>query len=241
MGLRLALAGGGPATLHRRRGEAGRGPIVAIAEAFRRVALLQASASGALVEAPGLLVFDQHGILGSCNDQAEAWLREMPPADGACQQPSGVPLPTEIRTVVALAHAIAAGVEQGVARARIQSRSGRWLIVHSFPLRGPQDAVARTAMMIEPAKASEIAPIIIEAYDLCPREQQITQMIARGLSTAQIAQQLCMSQHTVRDYVKSVFEKVGVSSRGELVARLFAERYAKPLRDPVARALHGAE
>jgi hypothetical protein len=30
----------------------------------------------------------------------------------------------------------------------------------------------------------------------------------------------------VRDYVKVIFDKVGVSSRGELVAKLFAEHYA---------------
>ena len=30
----------------------------------------------------------------------------------------------------------------------------------------------------------------------------------------------------MRDHVKAIFEKVGVSSRGELVATLFAELYA---------------
>ena len=80
--------------------------------------------------------------------------------------------------------------------------------------------------MIEPAKASEVAPIITEAYDLSPRERQITQLIARGAGTADIAAGLHLSAHTVRDYVKAIFEKVGVSSRGELVARLFAEHYA---------------
>ena len=30
----------------------------------------------------------------------------------------------------------------------------------------------------------------------------------------------------MRDYIKTIFDKVGVSSRGELVARLFAEHYA---------------
>jgi DNA-binding CsgD family transcriptional regulator len=37
---------------------------------------------------------------------------------------------------------------------------------------------------------------------------------------------LFLSAHTVRDYIKSIFEKVGVNSRGELVAQLFAEHYA---------------
>jgi DNA-binding CsgD family transcriptional regulator len=40
----------------------------------------------------------------------------------------------------------------------------------------------------------------------------------------------------VRDYVKTVFEKLGVSSRGELVARLFAEHYADPLHASMVHA-----
>jgi hypothetical protein len=41
--------------------------------------------------------------------------------------------------------------------------------------------------------------------------------------------------YTVRDYVKTIFEKVGVSSRGELVAKLFAEHYAPIHTEPGAR------
>jgi DNA-binding NarL/FixJ family response regulator len=37
----------------------------------------------------------------------------------------------------------------------------------------------------------------------------------------------------VRDHVKAIFEKVGVSSRGELVATLFAEHYAPTHFDAV--------
>ena len=80
-------------------------------------------------------------------------------------------------------------------------------------------------MVIEPAKAAEMAPIIVQAYDLTDREQQITRLIARGAGTAAIADELFLSAHTVRDHVKAIFHKVGVTSRGELVAKLFAEHY----------------
>ena len=82
------------------------------------------------------------------------------------------------------------------------------------------------ALIIEPAKAADVAPLIVEAYGLRPRELDVTRLIARGLGTSQIAAELHLSPHTVRDHVKAVFEKVGVSSRGELVARVFADHYA---------------
>jgi DNA-binding NarL/FixJ family response regulator len=125
------------------------------------------------------------------------------------------------------ARAIAEERDHGIARARLHSRvSGRWLVCHASCLRDANGALGDTALVIEPAQASEIAPIITRAYELSPREQEITQLIARGLGTADIAEQLFLSAHTVRDYVKAIFEKVDVSSRGELVAKLFAEHYA---------------
>ena len=39
------------------------------------------------------------------------------------------------------------------------------------------------------------------------------------------------SSHTVRDYIKAVFDQVGVSSRGELVAKLFADHYTDPFHE----------
>jgi DNA-binding CsgD family transcriptional regulator len=81
------------------------------------------------------------------------------------------------------------------------------------------------ALVVEPAKAGDVAPLIVEAYGLSKRELDVTRMIARGLGTSEIAAGLFLSPHTVRDHVKSVFEKTGVSSRGELVAKVFADHY----------------
>lgn len=201
---------------------------VPIANAFRRGALLGSHRAANPPDGPGLLMFDAAGVLESLNDEAEAWLRELQPTT-AVGKPHMTLIPTEILTVVARSRAVAAGVERGTARARMQSRNGRWLLVHGFTLRGQTEKSRRTALVIEPAKGSEVAPIIVEAYQLGPREQEVTQLIARGLSTADIAQRLCLSPHTVRDYVKQVFEKVGVSTRGELVAKIFADHYLEPL------------
>jgi DNA-binding CsgD family transcriptional regulator len=46
--------------------------------------------------------------------------------------------------------------------------------------------------------------------------------VLSGNATADIARHLFISPHTVHDHLKSLFGKVGVGSRGELVARLVA-------------------
>jgi DNA-binding NarL/FixJ family response regulator len=51
---------------------------------------------------------------------------------------------------------------------------------------------------------------------LTPREQEVVQLVADGLSNREIASQLKLSQHTVRNYLFQVFDKIGVSSRVEL-------------------------
>jgi DNA-binding NarL/FixJ family response regulator len=91
-------------------------------------------------------------------------------------------------------------------------------------------------VVIEPAKASEIAPLIVDAYELTPREVDVTRALARGLTTTEIARELYLSRYTVQDHLKSVYEKTGVSSRGELVAKMFADHYHDGLVDAVNRA-----
>jgi DNA-binding CsgD family transcriptional regulator len=200
------------------------GPLAAAIRDHARPETAAATAVGD--PGPGLMVFDPTGELVSINDDALTWLDELAP-DSHGPVADGLRVPMVVLSTLVRARAIADERDHGVARARIRaSASGRWLVCHASCLRDPDGAVSNTALVIEPAKASEIAPIIVQAYELSPREQQITQLIAQGHGTAEIAGRLHLSAHTVRDYVKAVFEKVGVSSRGELVAKLFAEHYA---------------
>ncbi len=107
----------------------------------------------------------------------------------------------------------------------MRTRAGQWLVVHGSLLSGPDGPDGRAAVVIEPARPAQIAPVIVAAWQLTGREQDVLRLVCRGLGTDQIAQTLFLSPHTVRGYLKDLFAKVGVTSRGELIARLFADHY----------------
>ena len=190
--------------------------------------------------APGLIVIDRAGRAISANQHAREWLTDIFPAAATHDEErlelyelrdAGDGVPTPLFALVARARACAAGLERSPARLRIRDRRGRWIVVHASVLSGADSDDEAVALVLEAAKSAEVAPIIIEAFGLTKRERDVLAAIARGGTTAEIAAELFLSQHTVRDYVKTVFEKVGVSSRGELVARLFGEHYSDRLHE----------
>jgi|SRR5580698_949904 DNA-binding NarL/FixJ family response regulator len=52
---------------------------------------------------------------------------------------------------------------------------------------------------------------------LTPREQQVVALVADGLSNRNVARELGLSEHTVKKYLFRIFDKLGVSTRVELV------------------------
>jgi len=52
---------------------------------------------------------------------------------------------------------------------------------------------------------------------LTPREEQVVALVADGLSNREVARELCLSEHTVKKYLFRIFDKLGISSRVELV------------------------
>ncbi len=61
---------------------------------------------------------------------------------------------------------------------------------------------------------------------LTNRELQIVQFICLGYLTKQVAHRLGLSEFTVRSYLKTVYCKLGVRSRGAMVFR-YAQAFAK--------------
>jgi DNA-binding NarL/FixJ family response regulator len=52
---------------------------------------------------------------------------------------------------------------------------------------------------------------------LTPREEQVVALVADGLSNREVAQELALSEHTIKKYLFRIFDKLGISSRVELV------------------------
>jgi DNA-binding CsgD family transcriptional regulator len=167
-------------------------------------------------EPAGVAVLAPDDTVTSANPAARMWLSELR------ESSPGHPLPPVVTAVASRARSIAGRAKAAsIARARVRTASGRWLLVHGATL--GDDADAQTAVILEPARPHELGPLIADVYGLTDRERAVTQLVAYGLSTSAIAARLHLSPWTVQDHLKSIFEKVGVGTRGELIARVFFE------------------
>ena len=61
---------------------------------------------------------------------------------------------------------------------------------------------------------------------LTPREEQVVALVAEGLSNRDTARELNLSEHTIKKYLFRIFDKLGISSRVELV--LYAVHHSNP-------------
>jgi DNA-binding CsgD family transcriptional regulator len=159
--------------------------------------------------APTMLVIDSDASLVSATPGAADVLAEL--------ATHGVDI--DVPTVVLAAARRAKNLKNATGISmRARGSSGRWFRLHAAPLGDHQVAV-----VVEPAGPADLVSIVLESYGLTQRESEVVPLLARGLSTKEIATEMCISRHTVNDHIKTIFSKCGVTSRGELVARLFAD------------------
>jgi DNA-binding NarL/FixJ family response regulator len=61
------------------------------------------------------------------------------------------------------------------------------------------------------------------SVELSPREREVLACVARGLTNPEIAQDLSVSENTIRFHLKNIFEKLGVTNRTEAAAWYFQQ------------------
>jgi DNA-binding CsgD family transcriptional regulator len=164
---------------------------------------------------PGTIILDRDLSLVAATEQAWRWIGRLgmqPPNDAE-------PLPGFIYAAATRAATSAARVPEP-ACVRLPTADGRWILVRAAPLtRGPR-AGNGYAITLEPARADDLAPLLMRAWALTPRERQVARLVMDGLSSDAIAAALFISAHTVRDHLKAIFAKVGISRRRDLIAAL---------------------
>lgn len=162
---------------------------------------------------PAVIIIDGTDRVSQITDAARARIEDL----GGWEDGS---LPTSV-----LVTSAAARNTPELATTRAIGRSGTWLVVRASTFeptanRASAGVRADVVITIEAASPADIGTLALAARGLSRREQDVAGMVLQGASTAAIAGTLHLSPHTVQDHLKSIFSKLGVNSRREMVRRL---------------------
>jgi DNA-binding CsgD family transcriptional regulator len=189
-----------------------------IAHAVRQAMLLHPRAAADDASGPGVVLLADDLSVVAITPQAQHLLSMVDEG-----RTGKLPLPVAVYTVAAALAATerATAAPQTMPSTRVRTIAGGWLTVHASRLQGlpGQD---RITVVVEPTEARATMPLLLSAHGLTPREAEVATLVLRGTSTRAIAHALHISQHTIQDHLKAVFDKVGVHSRRDLVGQFLA-------------------
>jgi DNA-binding CsgD family transcriptional regulator len=175
-----------------------------------RLALLRKAAARPEVvdEPPGVFEVQPGGLVAPQTAPAERWLSQ-----------AGLGLVTAVNAAAAAARAQPA---QAAASSRLVLDDGRVLSIHAAALTGRGGPVA---VIVDYARPAQVSAMLVDAYGLTPRQRDVLGRILLGRSMTQVAHELGISEHTAQDHRKAIYQRMSVSSRSELAARLQFEQY----------------
>lgn len=65
--------------------------------------------------------------------------------------------------------------------------------------------------------------VIADGEGLSPREREVVRLVAMGMTSRQVAEQLTVSTETVRTHIRNALAKTGTRTRAQLVAKVLAQ------------------
>jgi DNA-binding CsgD family transcriptional regulator len=137
----------------------------------------------------------------------------------AREQSESTALPTHVYAVVGRLLAAEAGDDPArPPRVRVRIGGARWAIVEAARMEGVRNAIA---VSVHGATAEDILALVARAHGLSTRERELLALVLEGLSTRELAERMFISRYTVQDHLKSIFAKLGVRSRRELITGMF--------------------
>lgn len=98
--------------------------------------------------------------------------------------------------------------------------------VHAGEIWLDRPTMGRMLREMSAREEKETDPEVAKIKSLTQREREVVALIAEGLKNKQIAQRLFISETTVTHHLSSVYSKLGVSDRLELVIYAFANKLA---------------
>ncbi|HUJ12440.1 MAG TPA: response regulator transcription factor [Thermoanaerobaculia bacterium] len=117
-------------------------------------------------------------------------------------------------------------VKDGSEASQAVARGARGVMLRSAPPRRLHSgirAVADGFVIVDDEVAEAVLPRARARVDLIepltPREQQVAQLLAGGLTNKEIAQRLAITEHTVKFHLNGILRKLGVSTRTEAVVQ----------------------
>jgi DNA-binding CsgD family transcriptional regulator len=184
------------------------------ASALRRSVMATNGRSAADPMPPGVIVLDGGLRRVSWTAWARAWIDRLPSAP--LYASIGI-LPSVVYPAATRARSTASAVG---AHALLRAVDGCWVMIEAAPLEDGGDG--EVAVTLRAATATETFDLFCRVYALSQRERELVALLAAGLDTRAVGRRLFISRHTVQDHLKSVFAKVGIHSRRELLAKLSA-------------------
>lgn len=145
--------------------------------------------------------------------------------------PDAVDSASKAQLAACLDAALAAGLA-GAAPVRLPGADGRPLCLTALPLPGPlgRSLIARPTALVMVAEVARPPHVpgerLCQRHGLTPAEGRLADALASGQGLRQAAHTLGVTYGTARAYLKTVFDKLGVHSQAQLVARLLGDAAA---------------